>query len=155
MQKFAEDDRIEQMKQTQRRMKQLEHRRAVDALIAERHKMSHEKELEQKKLDVLELELSKYREDVIEQERQRLLREHAAKLAGFLPKVFLIDYREYFVISPTWTCLMKNLKRSSIFVNKVYRIPPPCAEPHDTFALHTKLIKNLIGIQISVGIHPC
>lgn len=34
--KFAEDDRIEQMNAQKRRMKQLEHRRAVERLIEER-----------------------------------------------------------------------------------------------------------------------
>lgn len=34
--KFAEDDRIEQMNAQKRRMKQLEHRRAVEELIEER-----------------------------------------------------------------------------------------------------------------------
>lgn len=34
--KFAEDDRIEQMNAQKRRMKQLEHRRAVEKLIEER-----------------------------------------------------------------------------------------------------------------------
>ena len=34
--KFAEDDRIEQMNAQKRRMKQLEHKRAVQALIEER-----------------------------------------------------------------------------------------------------------------------
>ncbi len=90
MQKFAEDDRIEQMKQAQRRMKQLEHRRAVDALVAERHRLSKESEIEQKKQEEMELEIERYKAAVIEQERQRLLREHASKLAGFLPKVYTI-----------------------------------------------------------------
>lgn len=34
--KFAEDDRIEQMNAQKRRMKQLEHKRAVERLIDER-----------------------------------------------------------------------------------------------------------------------
>ena len=34
--KFAEDDRIEQMNAQKRRMKQLEHKRSVQALIEER-----------------------------------------------------------------------------------------------------------------------
>ena len=38
MAKFAEDDRIEQMNAQKRRMKQLEHRRAVEALIEERRR---------------------------------------------------------------------------------------------------------------------
>lgn len=36
MAKFAEDDRLEQMSAQKRRMKQLEHRRAVEKLIEER-----------------------------------------------------------------------------------------------------------------------
>ena len=36
MAKFAEDDRIEQLNAQKRRMKQLEHRRAVERLIQER-----------------------------------------------------------------------------------------------------------------------
>ena len=38
MAKFAEDDRIEQMNAQKRRMKQLEHKRAVDALLEERRR---------------------------------------------------------------------------------------------------------------------
>jgi regulator of replication initiation timing len=87
MEKFAEDDRIEQMKQTARRLKQLEHRRAVDALVKERRKLRLEKEEEGKRLEQVEGEIARYKAEVIEQERQRLLREHASKLSGFLPKV--------------------------------------------------------------------
>jgi len=36
--KFAEDDRVEQMNAQKRRMKQLEHRKAVEKLIEDRHK---------------------------------------------------------------------------------------------------------------------
>ncbi len=36
MAKFAEDDRIEQMNAQKRRMKQLEHKRAVEQLLADR-----------------------------------------------------------------------------------------------------------------------
>lgn len=38
MEKFAEDDRIEQMNAQKRRMKQLEHRRAVEKLIEDRRR---------------------------------------------------------------------------------------------------------------------
>lgn len=94
MQKFAEDDRIEQMKQAARRMKQLEHRRAVDALVEERKKILAEKEMGEKQQEELEAEIAKYKAAVIEQERQRLLREHASKLLGFLPKGVLRDKRD-------------------------------------------------------------
>lgn len=36
MEKFAEDDRIEQMNAQKRRMKQLEHKRAVEEIIQHR-----------------------------------------------------------------------------------------------------------------------
>ena len=91
MQKFAEDDRIEQMKQTSRRMKQLEHRKAVDTLVEERKKILAEKEQVERRQEDLETEIAKYKAAVIEQERQRLLREHASKLLGFLPKGVLRD----------------------------------------------------------------
>ncbi len=38
MEKFAEDDRIEQMNAQKRRMKQIEHKRAVDVLLDERRR---------------------------------------------------------------------------------------------------------------------
>jgi hypothetical protein len=38
MAKFAEDDRIEQMNAQKRRMKQIEHKRAVDVLLEERRR---------------------------------------------------------------------------------------------------------------------
>ncbi|KAJ2999521.1 mannosyl-oligosaccharide alpha-1,2-mannosidase [Globomyces sp. JEL0801] len=85
--KFAEDDRIEQMKQSVRRMKQLEHRKAVDALVEERRRLAKVEDDERKRLENIEIEIARYKAEVIEQERQRLLREHASKLAGFLPKV--------------------------------------------------------------------
>jgi hypothetical protein len=43
MAKFAEDDRIEQMNAQKRRMKQQEHRRAVERLIEER-RLQYERE---------------------------------------------------------------------------------------------------------------
>ena len=45
MAKFAEDDRIEQMNAQKRRMKQLEHRRAVERLIEERRAQFQEEKV--------------------------------------------------------------------------------------------------------------
>lgn len=86
MQKFAEDERIEQLNAQKRRMKQLEHKKAVDELCGERRKLFREnysREIEEQKRQE---ELEHYRQEVIEQERQRLLREHASQLLGYLPK---------------------------------------------------------------------
>jgi hypothetical protein len=84
--KFAADDRIEQMNAQRRRMKQLEHRKNVDALLEERrNRMAHDK---QKELDerVQAEQLEAYKRNIIEEERVKLLREHATKLLGYLPK---------------------------------------------------------------------
>lgn len=44
MEKFARDDRIEQMNEQKRRMKQIEHKRAVDMLLEQRReRMAREK----------------------------------------------------------------------------------------------------------------
>ncbi len=75
------------MSQQKRRLKKIEHKNAIEALIEERRKLI-KKEAEEHTLELeRQHELEKYRQAVIEQERQRLLREHAAGLIGFLPKV--------------------------------------------------------------------
>ncbi len=64
-----------------------EHRRAVERLIEERRAQflaEKEAEMEARK-DEERREAS--RRAIIEQERQRLLKEHASKLLGYLPKV--------------------------------------------------------------------
>nr|KAG5707301.1 hypothetical protein BaRGS_000075 [Batillaria attramentaria] len=84
--KFAEDDRIEQMNAQKRRMKQQEHKRAVEALLeerrsqyaAEREREAYERAEEQR--------MEEFRKQIIEEERKRLLREHATRLLGYLPK---------------------------------------------------------------------
>ncbi|KFP73003.1 PREDICTED: meiosis-specific nuclear structural protein 1, partial [Apaloderma vittatum] len=91
MAKLAEDDRIEQMNAEKRRMKQLEHRRAVEQLIEDRRKQfiaDKERELEERQLE--ERRQEKIRA-IVEEERQKLLKEHAAKLLGYLPRGILKD----------------------------------------------------------------
>ncbi|KAJ1566423.1 mannosyl-oligosaccharide alpha-1,2-mannosidase, partial [Nowakowskiella sp. JEL0078] len=74
------------MNAQKKRMKQLDHKRAVDSLIDERRRIvQHELDLENERHQK-EQELEMYRQEVIEQERQRLLREHASKLIGYFPK---------------------------------------------------------------------
>jgi len=84
--KFAHDDKIELMNAAARRQKQLERRKAVESLIEERqNQFAAERQMEiteflegQKREEI--------RQQIIEEERQRLLREHASKLAGYMPK---------------------------------------------------------------------
>ncbi|CAL8244571.1 unnamed protein product [Lota lota] len=97
MAKFAEDDRIEQMNAQKRRMKQLEHKRAVQQLIEDR-RQQHEadKELEAQER-AIEQEREALRRQIIEEERQRLLKHHATKLLGYFPKgLFREDDLEHF-----------------------------------------------------------
>ncbi|KAJ3281715.1 hypothetical protein HK104_011316 [Borealophlyctis nickersoniae] len=94
MAKYAEDERIEQLNAQKRRMKQLEHKRAVDALVEQRRLLLKEEYERMMEVEKREGELEQYRQEVIEQERQRLLREHAANLLGYLPKGVLRDDKD-------------------------------------------------------------
>eukprot|EP00824_Muranothrix_gubernata_P010390 TRINITY_DN23396_c0_g1_i1.p2 TRINITY_DN23396_c0_g1~~TRINITY_DN23396_c0_g1_i1.p2 ORF type:complete len:517 (-),score=149.93 TRINITY_DN23396_c0_g1_i1:34-1536(-) len=86
MEKFAEDEKLEQMASQRRRMRQLEHRRAVEAIIAERratHEAMIQRDLEDHREAVKREEL---RHEIVQEERKRMLREHAIRLFGHLPK---------------------------------------------------------------------
>uniref|UniRef100_A0A3Q3XF62 Meiosis-specific nuclear structural protein 1 n=1 Tax=Mola mola TaxID=94237 RepID=A0A3Q3XF62_MOLML len=89
MAKMAEDDRIEQMNARKRRMKQLEHKREVEKLIEDRRRQREadmEREAQEK---ALEEEREAQRRRIVEEERQKLLKRHATKLLGYLPKGLL------------------------------------------------------------------
>lgn len=94
MEKYSQDKRLEQMNAQKRRMRQLEHRRAVEALIEERRRNSVELLDFEKEMLLKEKEIQKYKDEVVEQERQRLLRDHAVGLANFLPKGVLRDEKD-------------------------------------------------------------
>ena len=94
MEKFALDEHLEQLNMQRRRMKQLEHKRAVDALVEERRKLIQKEYEQQLAEQQKERMIEDYRSQVIEQERQRLLHEHAAQLLGYLPKGVLRDERD-------------------------------------------------------------
>ncbi|CAF3421056.1 unnamed protein product [Rotaria sp. Silwood1] len=94
MAKFAEDDRIEQMNAQKRRMKQIEHKRAVDALLEERRRqmtMDKQRDINER----VEAErIEQIRKQIIEEERIKLLREHAHRLLGYLPKGVIRDEKD-------------------------------------------------------------
>ncbi|NWV63890.1 MNS1 protein, partial [Malurus elegans] len=87
----AEDERIEQLNAQKRRMKQLEHKMAVEKLLEERRKQL----IAEKERELEEREIEKRRQEriraIIEEERQKLLKEHAWKLLGYLPRGILKD----------------------------------------------------------------
>ncbi|CAF0708426.1 unnamed protein product [Brachionus calyciflorus] len=92
--KFAADDKIEQMNAQKRRMKQLDHKRMVETLLEERRQrmnMEKQRELDER---VLNDKLDAYRRQIIEEERVKLLQEHATKLLGYLPKGVIRDSKD-------------------------------------------------------------
>ncbi|KNE70769.1 hypothetical protein AMAG_14892 [Allomyces macrogynus ATCC 38327] len=92
--KLAEDARLDQLSREKKRLKQLEHKRAVDAMVEEhRRRIEQERALDEEERRK-EHALEQFKQQVIEQERQRLLREHATKLLGYLPKGVFKDERD-------------------------------------------------------------
>jgi len=84
--KYAEDDRIDQMNDQKRRMRVQEHKREAERLVqmkrdefeaARRAEVEHEEKMR---------EDEKVRQTIVEEERRRLLKEHGAQLKSFLPK---------------------------------------------------------------------
>lgn len=87
MDKFAEDERIEQMNAQKRRMKMLEHKREVERLLEERKAMyEREKEAELHDQEEEERRAQALR-TLIEEERKKILAEAAGKLGlAYMPR---------------------------------------------------------------------
>lgn len=86
LKKFAVDEKLEQMHQQKRRMKELEHKREVEKMWIERLRLYREerdKELEWEKNN---LKKDDWLEDIVAQEKERLLQENLPYIDGFLPK---------------------------------------------------------------------
>jgi len=95
LEKFQEDDRIEQMNAQKRRMKELEHKREIERLWTERlaiYKAQREEEQREKDRAAAE-ELRKA--EIIRAEKERLLRENAELLEKFYPKASAIEKTKY------------------------------------------------------------
>merc|ERR1719263_228331 len=87
LEKFAEDDRIDQLNAQKRRMKQLEHRREIERLLElRREKYEQERASElQEQLNAERVE--QIRQQIIEEERKRMLAARAKNLGlKHLPK---------------------------------------------------------------------
>lgn len=86
LEKFAEDDRLEQMNAQRRRMRELEHKREIERLWQEKLAIyKAQREAEQAEQEFKRQEESRQR-SIIEQEKARLLAEHAAILQQHHPK---------------------------------------------------------------------
>merc|ERR1711937_345914 len=91
MDKFAYDDKIEQMNAHKRRMKQQEHKREVEQLIEKRRAIEQAKNQRLVEEQEAEKREAAARAQIIEEERQKLLDENAQTLLGFLPKGIMRD----------------------------------------------------------------
>ena len=85
MEEAEKEAKLDQMSYQKRRMKILELRREGDRLLAEKQKIREVQKMEEKLYWMEHKEAEKQRDALIEQERQKILREHADKLLGFLP----------------------------------------------------------------------
>lgn len=95
MRKFAEDDRIEQMNEHKRRMKLETHKREAERLIRLRREMYEQERERERQADSKSREDEATRQTIIEEERRRLIAEHAADLRDFLPKGTLDTEEDY------------------------------------------------------------
>lgn len=82
---LAENDRLELLSNEMRRRKQAEHRKAVEELLELRRKRKIEKLDQAKSQHDEELKEAKRIREMIEEERIKILQEHAQELIGFLP----------------------------------------------------------------------
>lgn len=95
LEKFAQDRRLEQMNHERRRREMAEYRHEVEQLVQERkavYEQAVEAELAQRRQEAIEME---HRLAVVEEERQRLLREYARDLVGYLPKGVFRTEQDY------------------------------------------------------------
>ncbi|KAM7537694.1 hypothetical protein Aperf_G00000074974 [Anoplocephala perfoliata] len=83
---MAERDRIEQLSDEKRRQKMLDHRRELNFLIEKRAQELAKLQLEEETIQSQIQRQEEFRRRIVEEERTRLLQEHAEHLLGFLPK---------------------------------------------------------------------
>ena len=93
--KFAEDDKIEQMNAQRRRMKKEEHKRAVQILLEDR-RLQRQREKSQKAEEIQEQKNEEFeRNKIIEEERMRILQQNIEKLVGHIPKGVLSEVSSF------------------------------------------------------------
>ncbi|KAJ3338983.1 mannosyl-oligosaccharide alpha-1,2-mannosidase [Gonapodya sp. JEL0774] len=94
LKKYQDDEALEQLTARARRQRMIDYKIEIDRIIAERRMALERERQQQAEFDRASQEVEEYRRGVIEMERQRLLREHAAGLVGYLPKGVLRDMKD-------------------------------------------------------------
>jgi len=98
--KFAEDDRLEQLNEHKRRMKVEAHKREAQRLIDVRREQFDQAREQERSNEHFLREEEMSRQGIIEEERQKLLKEYAVPLRDFLPKGTLAHQKDHdFVFS--------------------------------------------------------
>jgi hypothetical protein len=86
MQKFGEDDKVEQMNQNKRRMRELEHKRDVEELWQQKlslYRAQRDEELQE--MEAKRMEEARIQQ-LVSMEKARLMAEHEAILKQHYPK---------------------------------------------------------------------
>lgn len=86
LEKFAEDDRIEQMNQQKRRLRVEVHKREAKRLVDQHREMFEKARNDERAEEHRKRAEEANRQVVIEEERKKLLKEHGLPLRDFLPK---------------------------------------------------------------------
>ncbi|XP_058467644.1 meiosis-specific nuclear structural protein 1-like [Malaya genurostris] len=85
LRQWAERDRIDQMTAAKRRLKISEHRRAIEGLLEDRRRRRTDEVKQMLEQQIMFEEEVNRRQNIIEEERIKLLKEHVTNLLGFLP----------------------------------------------------------------------
>ena len=138
LQKFADESRLEQLADAKRRVKQQEHKRAVEAMIVERRERHLIERQEEQEENAQLQQLESYRRTIIEQERQKLLRDHAAEFPDFLPRVYLF-FSNPFLFLIQW--LMRyHFRRAFCETNRISKWWKTCVK--NTSNLHPSVLDS-------------
>ena len=100
LEKFAEDDRLDQMNAQKRRMKQLEHRREIERLLELRREKFEEERQAQTQEQLDQDAADAMRGKIIEDERRRILEAHSKNLdLKHLPKGVLSSDADFAIFN--------------------------------------------------------
>ena len=94
MEKFAEDDRIDDLNRQKRAQVKAEHARKVQELIDEKRRLRDEDRQREKLLEEQAKKAEEERKALVAEERERLLREHADVLQEFCPRGVATNAKE-------------------------------------------------------------
>ncbi|XP_053678628.1 meiosis-specific nuclear structural protein 1-like [Anopheles nili] len=97
---WAERDRIDMMSNEKRRRKMTEYRRAVHELLENRRKQRMEEVKSLKEQEDRQRQEERRRQEILEEERIKLLKEHATALLGFFPPGVLRESDREFIPLP-------------------------------------------------------